>query len=106
MNRRLCPALLGSILLFSAAAFAAEPAVKDLNTPRMFPTVTTRTLWEARAKEIREQVLVSCGLWPMPEKTPLRPHIFGRIERDGYSVEKVYFQPSPGFYLAGNQIGR
>src|SRR5690349_18830392 len=99
MNRLLSPALLASFLLSSPAA---EPTVKDLNTPRTFPTIATRTSWEARAKEIREQVLVSCGLWPMPVKTPLRAHIFGRIERDGYSVEKVYFQPSPGFYLAGN----
>jgi hypothetical protein len=38
----------------------------------------------------------------MPEKTPLRAHVFGKIERKGYSVEKVYFQPLPGFYLAGN----
>ena len=77
-------------------------AIKDLNTPREFPKIASREAWEARAKEIREQVLVSCGLWPMPEKTPLQAHVFGRIERDGYSVEKVYFQPLPRFYLAGN----
>jgi hypothetical protein len=78
------------------------PAVKGLNTPRRFPTISSREEWQTRAKDIREQVLVSCGLWPMPEKTPLQAHIFGKIERDGYSVEKVYFQPLPGFYLAGN----
>ena len=78
------------------------PAVKDLNTPREFPKISSREQWQARAEEIREQILVSCGLWPMPEKTPLQPHIFGKIEREGYSVEKVYFQPLPGFYLAGN----
>ena len=68
------------------------PAVKDLNTPREFPKIASREEWQARAKEIREQVLVSCGLWPMPEKTPLQAQVFGKIERDGYSVEKVYFQ--------------
>jgi hypothetical protein len=77
-------------------------AVKDLNTSREFPKIASREEWQARAKEIREQVLVSCGLWPMPEKTPLQAHVFGKIERDGYSVEKVYFQPLPRFYLAGN----
>ena len=79
-----------------------RPAVTDLNTPRAFPTIASREQWQARAREIREQVLVSCGLWPMPEKTPLQPQVFGKIERDGYSVEKVYLQPLPGFYLAGN----
>jgi len=38
----------------------------------------------------------------MPQKTPLKLHIFGKIERDGYSIEKVYIQTMPGFYLAGN----
>ena len=77
-------------------------AVVDLNTPRTFPEITTRVQWEERAQEIREQVLVSCGLWPSPRKTPLRATVFGKIERDGYSVEKVYFHTYPGFYLAGN----
>src|SRR5437667_8691684 len=77
-------------------------AVKDLNTSREFPEIHSRSEWEARAKEIRQQILVSCGLWPLPEKTPLDAHISGRIEREGYSVEKVYFQTYPGFYLGGN----
>ena len=38
----------------------------------------------------------------MPEKTPLNAKVFGRIERDGYSIEKVYFQSYPGFYVGGN----
>jgi hypothetical protein len=63
--------------------------VKDLNTPRELPTIHSRSEWESRAKEIREQVLVSCGLWPLPEKTPLNSRIFGNAERDGYCVEKV-----------------
>ena len=79
-----------------------QPAVKDLDTPREFPKITSREEWQARAKEIREQVLVSCGLWPMPEKTPLQAYVFGKIEREGYSVEKVCLQPLPGFYLGGN----
>ena len=76
--------------------------VKTLNTLRTFPDIKTKSEWEQRAQAIREQVLVSCGLWPMPEKTPLNAQVFGRIERDGYSVEKVYFQSYPGFYVAGN----
>jgi dienelactone hydrolase len=76
--------------------------LKDLNTLREFPVVRSRSEWESRAKEIRQQILVSCGLWPMPERTQLNARIFGKIEREGYSVEKAYFQTYPGFYLAGN----
>jgi len=88
--------------LLAAAETTNQPAVKDLNTPRTFPDIKNKAEWEERAKNIREQVLVSCGLWPMPEKSPVNATIFDRIERDGYSVEKVYFQTYPGFYLAGN----
>src|SRR5437762_9353914 len=75
---------------------------RTLDTLRSFPEINSRGEWEARAKEIREQILVSCGLWPMPAKTPLKAEIFDRIERDGYTVEKVYFQSYPHFYVAGN----
>ena len=75
---------------------------KTLDTPRTFPDIASRSDWEQRAQDIREQILVSTGLWPLPEKAPLNARIFGRIERDGYSVEKVYIQTHAGFYLAGN----
>jgi len=67
-----------------------------------FPTYQTLEQWAARAAELRTHILVSTGLWPRPEKTPLNPQIFGRIERDGYSVEKVYFESYPGFFVTGN----
>ena len=81
-------------------AFGAESV--DLNTPRAFPKISTAQQWQDRAREIRQQVLVSCGLWPLPPKTPLHAHVFGKVERDGYSIEKVYFETWPGLYLAGN----
>ncbi|HTA31526.1 MAG TPA: acetylxylan esterase, partial [Candidatus Cybelea sp.] len=86
-------------------AFGADAPGADvvtLDTPRDFPAIATAAQWQERSRAIREQILVSSGLWPMPEKTPLRPVIFGKVERDGYSVEKVYFQSYPGFYVAGN----
>ena len=86
----------------AAASSEDAAAIKTLDTPRDFPTISSPGEWQARAKDIRQQVLVSCGLWPMPGKTPLKPHIFDKIQREGYSVEKVYFQTLPGFYLAGN----
>src|SRR5205085_9549012 len=86
------------------AASGSPPSkgMKDLNTPRDFPVINTPQQWHQRARTIREHVLVSCGLWPMPQKTPLKASIFGKVERDGYTVEKVYIQTMPGFYLAGN----
>ena len=75
---------------------------KTLDTLRSFPNIESKAAWKQRAQNIHEQVLVSCGLWPMPNKSPLHAKIFGRIEREGYSVEKVCFQTYAGFYLCGN----
>ena len=33
---------------------------------------------------------------PLPPRTPLNPQVFGRIERSGFTVEKVYFESLPG----------
>lgn len=67
-----------------------------------FEPPVRKDAWQIRAQDLREQVLVSAGLWPLPEKTPLRPVVTGRIEREDYSIEKVHFQSHPGFYVTGN----
>lgn len=76
--------------------------VRGLRDPQTFTRPETKREWLARARELRTHILVSCGLWPMPKRTPLRAKIFGRIERDDYSVEKVYFESYPGFFVTGN----
>lgn len=75
---------------------------KDFNGYFPFKPPATKEAWEARRKELREQVLVALGLWPMPEKKPLNPVIHGKIDRGEYTVEKVYFASHPGFYVTGN----
>ena len=74
---------------------------RDLNTPYTFPGYA-KAEWLAKAADLREHILVSTGLLPTPEKTPLNPQIFGRIEREDYTVEKVYFEAYPGFFTTGN----
>ena len=51
---------------------------------------------QVRRQQIREQVLVADGLWPLPEKTPLNAVIHGKIDRDDYTIEKVFFASYPG----------
>ena len=75
--------------------------IRDVNTLYTFPGYT-KAEWMAKAAELREHILVSNGLTPMPEKTPLNAHVFGRIEREDYTVEKVYFEAYPGFFTTGN----
>jgi dienelactone hydrolase len=77
--------------------------VRTLNDTDFFLHVpATREEWEARRKEVREHILVANGLWPMPEKTSLNAVIHGKIDRDDYTIEKVFFASMPGHYVSGN----
>ena len=67
-----------------------------------FEPPATLGAWRGRAREVREQLLVTLGLWPAPPKTPLKPRVFGKLERDGYTIEKVVLETLPGFTLSGN----
>lgn len=76
---------------------------RDLNDKDFFLKVpSSREAWEARRKQVREQVLVANGLWPLPERTPLSPTIHGKIDRGDYTIEKVFFASLPGHYVSGN----
>jgi dienelactone hydrolase len=76
--------------------------VRDTNTHFKMPVFTTREAWQERAAFLRKQILASAGLLPMPQKGSVHAEVFGKIERAGYSVEKVLLETYPGFYLGGN----
>ena len=84
------------------AADSRLTEIRHIDFIYYFTPYTSKEAWLARAAQLREHILVSTGLWPMPEKTPLNAQVFGRIERDGYTVEKVYFESVPGFFVTGN----
>lgn len=105
----------------SAAEFHPEAFVKDTrvyDTPRAVDdprTAYSRNLdtvftmpeydqaaWEATKDQIRRRMLIGCGLWPLPERTPLNAKIFDRVQHEDYSVEKVHFEARPGFIVTGN----
>jgi hypothetical protein len=67
-----------------------------------FKAPATEQAWRDRARAVREQLLVATGLWPELPKTPLHPRVVGKLERDGYSIEKVVLETFPGFTLSGN----
>ncbi len=75
---------------------------KDLNGYFPMTVPASKEAWEARRKELREQVQVATGLWPMPDRPPLQPTIHGKIDRGDYTIEKVFFASYPGHYVCGN----
>jgi dienelactone hydrolase len=106
--------LLVSSLLLLAAPLPAQEArntipaedarntVLTSRTHYKMPAFATREAWLERAAFLRKQILASAGLLPMPEKRPLNAQVFGKLERDGYTIEKVLLETLPGFYLGGN----
>lgn len=58
--------------------------------------------WSRRQQELRTQMLVATGLWPMPERTPMDPVIHGKVDKGDYTVERVYLQSYPGHFVTGN----
>ncbi len=90
---------------FCRSASAADPrlgAPKTLNDYFPFVVPKSKEVWEARRKQLREQLLVATGLWPLPEKTPLNATVHGKIDKGEYTIEKVYFASTPGHYVCGN----
>src|SRR5205085_12533467 len=75
---------------------------RDLNGYFPFTPPADKASWNDRADKVRTQMLVATGLWPLPEKTPLNAVIHGKIEREGYTVEKVFFASLPGHTVCGN----
>ncbi len=80
----------------------ARCEVRTLNSPRTPRRFGSRAEWEERAAHLREQILAAAGLLPAPAKTPLHAQVFDRIEREGFTVEKVYFESYPNFFCTGN----
>lgn len=95
-----------AVLLISSLAAHAEDVrlqpLKDLNGYFPFNPPASLSQWAARKEYVRRQILVAAGLWPMPTKTPLRAVVHGRIDRGEYTIEKVYFESAPGFFVTGN----
>ncbi len=77
-------------------------ALKDLNGYFPFTPSKTPEEWDQRAEYVRRQLLVACGLWPMPARPAIEATIHGKVDRGDYTVEKVYFESHPGLYVTGS----
>jgi len=102
------PLLTALFALFLSAGLPSEAAdtvpgepLKDLNGFFPFEVPDTLEAWEKRSDLLRRRVLVANGLFPLPERTPLNAVVHGKVQRDGYTVEKVYFESVPGFHVTG-----
>src|SRR6266545_587920 len=107
----LAPSILGLVAVAAAPRVLPEgrlpddrrlEPLKDLDGYFPFTPAKSKGEWDKRAERVRRQILISQGLWPMPTKTPLNAVIHGKIDRGEYTVEKVFFESTPGFFVTGN----
>jgi len=54
------------------------------------------------AEELRARLRSALGLEPPPPRTPLNTVVLGRVERDGYAVERLTFESRAGFIVTAN----
>ena len=90
------PVLLGAMVSLAGAQYRT---LNDRFDPPRFTSVDT---WTPRARYLRERVLASAGLLPMPERTALNASVFGEVSHPDYIVARVFFESLPGFFVTGN----
>ena len=84
------------------ATAQAEASLRTLNGYFPWTAPVTPGAWEARATALRQQILVSQGLWPLPSRTDLRAVVHGRVEREDFTVDRVFCESMPGLFVTGS----
>jgi dienelactone hydrolase len=104
-------------LLLAACAVAAradndarEQLIRRLNAlaivrleerARSVARIQTRAEAERRQEQVRARILAMIGGLPETH-APLNAKMGGRLERDGFRIEKVVFESLPAFYVTAN----
>lgn len=60
-----------------------------------------KTSEDVTAYQQRMRQFFTDALGGFPERTPLRPQIVGKADRDGYRIEKIIFESQPRHYVTG-----
>ena len=58
--------------------------------------------WLAKKDKYRVQLFSMLGIDPNRSRTDLKATITGKVDGDGFVVEKLHYQSSPGLYVTGN----
>lgn len=113
MVRPIFAFLLG-LLVFQRAAAQPTPSPGDAMIEKYLAAETdklsrkfadgAKTLaeWQKKRPRLYQEYMDMLGLWPLPEKTPLKATITGTLEKHGVVIEKIHFQSKPGLYVTAN----
>jgi len=59
--------------------------------------LSSRSDWENRQSFVKKKLMNIVG--PFPDKSPLNPKTVEILHKDGYKMEKLYFESQPGFFV-------
>ncbi|HBE69674.1 MAG TPA: hypothetical protein DDW52_16130 [Planctomycetaceae bacterium] len=101
---------IGILLCLSATVLLAETLLgqdneplRDYNSHCPFESVPqTLDQWQSRAADLRLQLRVATGLHPKIDLPPVQPDIYGQVDRDGYSIQRMVFDSLPGLKVTGS----
>jgi dienelactone hydrolase len=93
-------------ILLAATLLAGQDSrntnTPDTDTHAKLPDFHNLQDWEKRKAHLRRQILSAAGLYPLPKTGVPRAVVFGRLQREDYSIEKVLVETLPGYFLGGN----
>ena len=88
----------GNRIVYDNAVKAVYEA--DLAADAAWTACATPEALKVHQAKVRKDVLAALG--GFPERCPLNVVVTGREQRDGYSVEKLYFESQPKHYVTAN----
>jgi len=81
---------------------AQTPAQAEAELAKVLEDVSSLESWEYRRKRVLDGIRKGARIEDFPVRTPLRPLYFERRVYEGYQVEEVAIESSPGFFVTGS----
>ena len=69
---------------------------------RFLSDLESKEVWEKHRERYQREYFHMLGLWPLPEKTPLKATVTGVLTGPGYRIEKLHYQSRPRLYVTAN----
>ena len=91
----------GTAKMSSSNAIFAEFEAADKACDEAWRECKTKDEFFARSKRVREDFIKAVGGFP-EERCPLNAKTVATVKRDGYIVEKVYFESWPNVHVTAN----
>jgi hypothetical protein len=94
--------ILSLTMLVATLCAAQTMTMRGINTHYEWKPYTSRSEWDARRVALKQQILTSAGLDPMPPKMALNPRYVKQIKTDLAVIDTVLLETMPGFFVGMN----